>query len=114
MLAALLAAAVLQACLGSGLPFWGFAIATFGWGLGGAIFINGSRTIFQEHAPPAYRGRVLAAYQLGFTGGGPIGAFASGFAVSMIGLGGTFFVGACSMGLLVAGMSLFSRVPQID
>ena len=107
-------AAILQGSLGAGLPFWGFALATYGWGLGGAIFINGSRTIFQEHAPAAYRGRVLAAYQLGFTGGGPIGAFASGFVISGVGLGETFFVSASMMGLLVAGMSLFSNVPRIE
>ena len=114
LLMALFAAALFQACLGSGLPFWAFGIATYAWGLGGSVFINGSRTIFQEHAPPAYRGRVLAAYQLGFMGGGPIGAFASGFAIPVVGLGGTFMVGAFLMTLLVVGMSLFSQVPQID
>jgi MFS family permease len=114
MLIALFSAALLQACLGSGLPFWAFVIATFAWGLSGAVFINSSRTIFQEHAPPAFRGRVLAAYQLGFMGGGPIGAFASGFAISIVGLGGTFWIGASMMGLLVLGMSLFSQVPQIE
>jgi MFS family permease len=114
LLMALFAAALFQACLGSGLPFWAFGIATYAWGLGGSVFINGSRTIFQEHAPPAYRGRVLAAYQLGFMGGGPIGAFASGFAIPVVGLGGTFMVGAFFMTLLVVGMSLFSQVPQID
>jgi MFS family permease len=114
LLMALFAAALFQACLGSGLPFWAFGIATYAWGLGGSVFINGSRTIFQEHAPPAYRGRVLAAYQLGFMGGGPIGAFASGFAIPVVGLGGTFMFGAFLMTLLVVGMSLFSQVPQID
>ena len=114
LLMALFAAALFQACLVSGLPFWAFGIATYAWGLGGSVFINGSRTIFQEHAPPAYRGRVLAAYQLGFMGGGPIGAFASGFAIPVVGLGGTFMVGAFLMTLLVVGMSLFSQVPQID
>lgn len=114
MLLALLTASGLQACLGSGLPFWAFVGVTFCWGLAGAIFINGSRTIFQEHAPAAFRGRVLAAYQLGFTGGGPIGAFASGFAISVVGLGGTFFISAAAMASLVLAMSLFSHVPRID
>ena len=114
MLIALACAAALQASLGSGLPFWSFGLATFGWGLGGAIFINSSRTIFQQHAPSAYRGRVLAAYQLGFTGGAPIGAFASGFIISEVGLGETFFVSASMMLLLVLAMSLFSDLPKID
>ena len=114
MLLALACAAVFQASLGAGLPFWIFAIATYAWGLAGAIFINASRTIFQEHAPPAFRGRVLATYQLGFMGGGPIGAFSSGFAVSWVGLSGTFAIGATLMGLLVLGMSLTSQVPKIE
>ena len=114
MLLALLAAAFFQACLGSGLSFWGFALATYCWGLGGAVFINSSRTIFQEHAPAAFRGRVLAAYQLGFMGGGPIGAFASGFAISVVGLNVTFWIGAGMMTLLVLGMSLFSQLPRIE
>ena len=114
MLMALAVAATLEACLGAGLPFWAFGLATYGWGLGGSVFINGSRTIFQEHAPPAYRGRVLAAYQLGFMGGGPIGAFAAGFAVSWVGLGGTFLIAASAMGILVLAMSFFSQVPNID
>lgn len=42
MLMALLTAAFLQACLGSGLPFWGFTIGIFGWCLGGTFFIEAS------------------------------------------------------------------------
>jgi MFS family permease len=114
MLLALFSAAVLEAAIGIGLPFWAFALAAFGWGLAGAIFINASRTIFQEYAPAAYRGRVLAAYQLGFMSGGPIGAFASGFAIAAVGLGGAFHVAAFAMGLLVLGTSLFSRIPEIE
>jgi MFS family permease len=114
MLAALGWAALLEALLGAGLPFWAFALATYGWGLGGSIFINASRTIFQEFAPPDYRGRVLAAYQMGFMCGGPIGAFGSGFAIAELGLGATFHVAATAMGLLVIGTSLFSRIPEIE
>lgn len=114
MLFALSFAAIFEGCLGVGLPFWLFCIATLSWGLCGAIFINCSRTIFQEHAPPAYRGRVFAAYQLGFMGGGPIGSLVSGFAIPYIGLGGTFYLGAGAMALILIGMVLFSKIPQID
>lgn len=114
MLMALGCAAILQCSLGVGLPFWGFGLATYGWGLSGAIFINGSRTIFQEHAPPEYRGRVLAVYQLGFTGGGPFGAFASGFVISSVGLGETFMISASIMGVLVIAMSLFTDIAKIE
>ena len=112
-LLALGVASAFQACLGTGIPFPLFAGAVFAWGLAGAVFINASRTIFQEHAPAAYRGRVLATYQLGFMGGGPIGALATGFAVPLVGLGGAFGLAAGAMATLVLAMSLFSRVPRI-
>jgi MFS family permease len=114
MLVALFSAAVLEASIGIGLPFWVFALAAYGWGLAGAVFLNASRTIFQEYAPPAYRGRVLAAYHLGFMSGGPIGAFASGFAIAAVGIGGAFHLAAAAMSLLVVGTSLFSRIPAIE
>jgi MFS family permease len=113
MLIALTLAAGLESCLGTGMPFPLFVLAVFAWGLGGAVFINASRTIFQEHAPPAYRGRVLATYQLGFMGGGPIGALAMGFAVPVVGLVGAFGLAGGAMASLVVGMGLASRVPRI-
>ena len=60
--------------------------------------------------PPVCCGRVLAAYQLGFTGGGPIGAFASGFVISDVGLAEILLVSAPMIELLVIGMSLFSEI----
>ena len=113
MLIALSAGASLEAVLGSAPSFTLFCVATYTWGLAAAVFINCSRTIFQEHAPPEYRGRVLAAYQLGFTGGGPIGALASGYAISVVGLGGTFYLSAAAMGLILISMTLFTHVSKI-
>jgi MFS family permease len=57
----------------------------FVWGIGAGITISMSRTIVQEHAPPAHRARVLSIYQLGFTGGMSVGALAIGFVVEALG-----------------------------
>lgn len=57
----------------------------FVWGLGGGVVISMSRTVVQEHAPPAHRARVLSIYQLGFTGGMSIGAFFMGLVVEVVG-----------------------------
>ena len=114
MLIALSGGAILEGVLGTAPSFVIFCLATFTWGLAAAVFINCSRTIFQEHAPPAYRGRVLAAYQLGFTGGGPIGALASGYAISVVGLGGTFYLSGAAMALILLSMTLFTQVSRIE
>jgi MFS family permease len=53
----------------------------FLWGIGAGVTISMSRTIVQEHAPPAHRARVLSVYQLGFTGGMSIGALLIGVIV---------------------------------
>jgi len=66
-------------------PFWGMVVATFVWGLGGSVFINCSRTLYQEAAPSARRGQVLSVYQLGFMGAAPIGALVAGFASEGVG-----------------------------
>ncbi|MCZ7619142.1 MAG: hypothetical protein M5U32_12845 [Myxococcota bacterium] len=51
----------------------------------GAVFINCSRTLFQQHAPPAWRGRLLAVFQLGFLGTAPLGSLSAGFLSAAIG-----------------------------
>jgi hypothetical protein len=66
------------ALLSIGLPYWGFLICALAWGTGGAVFINSSRTLVQEAAPPEQRGRVMAVYQLGFVGSGPLGMLFTG------------------------------------
>ena len=70
---ALVVGASSQLVISSGIPY----VASLGfvllWGLAGSVFINCSRTLFQQAAPQRGRGRVLAIYQLGFTGGGPAG-----------------------------------------
>ena len=114
--AALLALLVGLSCQGvisTGIPFAALLGFVLLWGLAASVFINCSRTLFQQAAPAHGRGRVLAIYQLGFTGGGPIGALLSGFGAGAVGLHGTLMISAGSMLLLVAGMAIFSEVSRL-
>ena len=78
------AAASVIGC-GLGLPFPAVVVAGGVWGLAGAVFLNMGRTLFQERAPEAERGRVLAVNQLGFMAAGPLGALLAGFAAGELG-----------------------------
>lgn len=101
-LIALLVGAVALGAIGQQLPFGGLVALTFAWGLAGAVFINCSRTLFQQQAPPASRGRVLAVFQLGFVGTAPLGSLASGFLSAAIGPFATLQVCALAMTTVVA------------
>ncbi len=85
LLISLAAGALIEIVMASGLPYPGFVAAGLAWGLAGSIFINCSRTLVQEAAPDATRGRVLSAYQFGFVGGGPLGTLVAGFVAERIG-----------------------------
>jgi MFS family permease len=87
-LAAMLAL-VLGACalisIGFGLPFPVMVAVTLAWGLCGSVFINCTRTLYQEAAPLAQRARVLSVYQLGFMGAAPVGTVLSGLVGASLG-----------------------------
>jgi MFS family permease len=84
-LVALMAGAVALGAIGLQFSFPGLVVLTFAWGVAGAVFINCSRTLFQQAAPPAWRGRLLAVFQLGFLGTAPLGSLAAGFLSAAIG-----------------------------
>jgi MFS family permease len=117
-LTALLALSVGSLFLGAisfGLPFWGTLIAITLWGVAAALFMNSSRTVFQQKASPAHRGRVLATYSLGFMGAaGLLGAPLSGFLVGAIGVLATCAAEATAMLLLTAVLWLTTRVTEVD
>jgi MFS family permease len=73
-----------------------------GWGMGGAFAINSSRTLFQEHASEANRGRVLSVYAFAILGAGPVGALVAGLMADAFGTLATLAVyGTCmTLGLL--------------
>jgi MFS family permease len=73
------------AVVGLGVPFAVLVAATYAWGLCGSVFINCSRTLYQEAAPPEHRARVLSIYQLGFMGAAPLGTLSAGFVSGLVG-----------------------------
>jgi MFS family permease len=66
-------------------PFWVLFFVMVLWGCGGGAVMTLGRTVVQEAAPPTHRARLMATYQLGFMGGGPIGAVTIGFLMDVFG-----------------------------
>jgi len=95
-------------------PFWGTSAAAFGWGIGAAFAINASRTLFQEHASEANRGRVLSVYTLAVLGAAPLGAQLSGYLADGIGTLGTLAVYSAAMTLMLVATGLISAVGQFE
>lgn len=98
---------------GLGLPYPGMVLTTFGWGLCGAVFMNMSRTLFQERAPEKERARVLAANQLGFLGAAPLGSLLAGYAVATFGVSESLFVLGLAMWILVTSVVLTTDVTRM-
>ena len=94
-------------------PLSVFYVLVFVWGLGAGITISMSRTITQEHAPPALRARVMSIFQLGFTGGMSVGAIAIGFVVDAIGPRAATLVPAVAMMLVLAYLLLTTKLWNI-
>jgi hypothetical protein len=67
-------------------PFPVFAAGIFAWGVFHSLFVNTSRTLFQQAAPPSHRAQVLAVYSLGLLGMAPISSLASGVLAHQVGL----------------------------
>jgi MFS family permease len=99
--------------IGLGLPLPLLFVATLCWGLGGSVFINCSRTLFQEAAPPAQRGRVLSVFQLCFVGAAPLGSLTAGFCNGWIGPLATLQLFACAMLTLVATVWLATPTSRL-
>ncbi len=84
-----------------------------GWGVCGSVFLNASRTLFQEGVPASQRARVFSVYILGFMGMAPLGNLASGLVAGWIGAPATCAVaglGAIGVTLLVAWRT---HIPQM-
>ncbi len=112
-----LSLAVAACCLvvaGRALPFPALVLLTLGWGLTGAVFLNTSRTLFQERAPATERARVLAVNQLGFTATGPVGALLSGFAAARFGPEQALAIFGLGMLALVGTVALLSNITRME
>ncbi len=59
-------------------PFPVFLLAILAWGLAGSLFLNMSRTLFQEAVSERQRGRVLAVYFLALLGMAPVSNLLAG------------------------------------
>ncbi len=113
-LLALASGALCMGALGLGLPFWGALIATLAFGVGGAFFMNAGRALFQEHATPENRGRVLSVYTLTFMGAsGAIGAPLSGWLNAQLGPLATCEVCGALMIAVVATVAIATDVRKL-
>jgi MFS family permease len=113
MLLAMTNGALNLALLSAGLPYWGFLLCALAWGTGGAVFINSSRALVQETAPPDQRGRVLAVYQLGFIGSGPIGMALTGFLVDAFDPLSALRICAACMAVVIACVATLSSARRL-
>ena len=82
----------------------------FVWGLGAGITMTQGRTVLQIVAPPTHRARVMALFQLGLGGGGPIGAFIAGALAALWGLKLAMILPALAMAVLIGFVLLGSRI----
>ncbi len=69
-----------------------------------------SRTVVQIVAPATHRARLMSLFQLGLSGGGPIGAFLTGTICSMWGLKTAMLLPAVAMLLLIGVVLVRSRL----
>jgi MFS family permease len=65
--------------------FWLLVLGTFGWGLNMGVTSNLARTIVQESAEPAFRGRILSVFSVGMVGSAPLGAIVLGWLIETFG-----------------------------
>ena len=86
----------------------------FIWGLGAGVTISMSRTIVQEHAPPAHRARVMSIFQLGFTGGMSVGALLIGLVVDELGPRHATLVPAAVMAVVLISLVTFTKIFSIQ
>lgn len=91
-------------------PFPVFLALIFIWGLGAGITMTQSRTVVQIVAPTTHRARLMSLFQLGLSGGGPIGAFLTGTICSIWGLKAALLIPAIAMLLMIAIVLLRSRL----
>lgn len=110
---ALASGAVILALIGVPAPFWVMCLLCFAWGLGAGTSMTMSRTIVQLAAPPSHRARILSIFQLGFAGGGPIGAVLSGYVVSATDVHMAAWIPAAIMVVVLAAMAARTRLLYI-
>lgn len=107
---AVLTGAVILLLLATLPPFPVFLALIFVWGIGAGITMTQSRTVVQIVAPATHRARLMSLFQLGLSGGGPIGALLTGTICSVWGLEAALLIGGLAMLLMIAIVLLRSRL----
>jgi hypothetical protein len=87
-----------------------FVALNFVWGIGAGITMTQSRTVVQIVAPATHRARLMSLFQLGLSGGGPIGAFLTGTICAVWGLQAAMLLPAAAMFLLILVVLFRSRL----
>lgn len=108
MMASLSCGLVILAVFHFAMPFWLLCLLVFLWGMGAGTTMTMGRTIVQVAASDNHRARVLAAYQLGFSGGAPVGALIMGLLVGWLGIFDAVLVPATIMIGILALLYFFS------
>ncbi len=85
----------------------------FFWGLGAGVAISLSRAVVQEHAPADKIARVMSVYQLGLSGGMPLGAAATGFIVEALGPRPAALIPAAGLLAVLAWITLATPILQV-
>jgi MFS family permease len=91
-----------------------FLVALFLWGICGGVAMTMSRTIMQEQAPDAQRGRVMSFYSFSFMGAGPIGALLNGYLVEQLGPQMALLTCALAMCVIMIVVSLSSSLWRLE
>lgn len=109
MIGAVIAGLVILAAMSLAMPFWVLCLLCFLWGIGAGTTMTMGRTIVQLAARASHRARVLALYQLGFSGGAPIGSLIMGFIIGSLGIHQAVLLPAGAMILVVVAL-VFSPI----
>lgn len=91
-----------------------FVFAVFVWGICGGLAMTMSRTIMQEQAPDAQRGRVMSFFAFSFMGAGPIGALLCGYLVELFGPRVALLSAAGAMLCVIVAIGLVSRIWSLE
>ena len=102
--------AVALGSVGLSLGFPATLACIYFWGMCGGIAMSMSRTIMQEEAPPAQRGRVMGFFSFSFMGSGPIGALVCGYLVQWLGPETALVVASFAMLVVMLMVTRFSAL----
>ncbi|NQY90187.1 MAG: MFS transporter [Deltaproteobacteria bacterium] len=113
LVCALATGTVFLALISLGLPFELMLVVVAAWGLGAAVNINCSRTIFQQGAPRTHRARVLSVYSMGFMGSTPLGTLLCGLLAERWGPLAACGILSASMAVAIAVVVTFTPILRI-